>query len=107
VPNEAAGGDTSVQIPKTKSVVPGCRECVHAIRGDDNVGHEVVVAVKNSFWRAVTTLLVPLEIPENNGLVYLIVSTYSVHSSSHSPRDAVKSMSGFSDDEATAVTHPL
>ena len=67
--NETAGGDTSVQVPKTKSVVPGCRECVHAIRGDDDVGYEVVMAVKNSFWGAVTTLLIPLEIPKNDGFV--------------------------------------
>jgi hypothetical protein len=50
-------------------VVPGCREGVHAIRGDDDVGNEVVMAVKNSFWRAVATLLVPLEVPKNDGLV--------------------------------------
>ena len=50
VPNETAGGETSIQVPETKSMVPGCREGVHAIRRDDNVGYEVVMTVKNSFW---------------------------------------------------------
>src|SRR5260370_22796788 len=95
-----------MQVRETKSVIRGCREGVHDIRGDDNVGYEVIMAVKNSFWRAVATLLVPLEIPEDNGLVWLIVSTASIYSVFRSPRDAVKSISGFSDEEAIAVTHP-
>lgn len=69
VPNETAGSETSVQVPETKGVVPGRRKGVHAIRGDNNVGYEVVMTVKNSFWRAITTFVVSLEVPENDSLV--------------------------------------
>ena len=45
VSNESASGKTSVQVPKTKGVVPGRGESELTVRGDDNVGNEVVVTV--------------------------------------------------------------
>ena len=68
VANEAASGETGVQVPETESVIPGSREGELAIRGDDDIGDEVVVAVENALGVAVA-VLVAGQLPDDDGLV--------------------------------------
>jgi hypothetical protein len=69
VANESTGGITSIQVPKTQSVIPRCRQGIHAIRRDSNVGHEVVVAMEDSFWCAIVTHFVTFQCPHDNSLI--------------------------------------
>jgi len=57
VSNKSAGGGTSGKLPKAESLVPGSRESVGTIRGDDTVGNNMRVTVKRSFGVAVGTLV--------------------------------------------------
>lgn len=66
--NEAAGGCTGVKVPQTQCVVPGRRECELAIRRDNDVGYEVVVAVENSF-RVSVRVIVAGQLPDNDSFV--------------------------------------
>lgn len=45
-PSRLAG----VQVPKTEGVIPRSGESELAIRGDNDVGNEVVVSVEDAFW---------------------------------------------------------
>ena len=47
--NESTGGDTGVEVPKAKRVVPGRREGELAVGGDDDVRYKVVMAVEDAF----------------------------------------------------------
>lgn len=57
VADETTSSLASVQIPETEGMVPGGRKSELAIRGDDDVGHEVVVAVENALGVAILVLL--------------------------------------------------
>ena len=48
VADEAAGGETSVKVPETEGVVPRRGERELAVRGDNDVRDEVVVAVEDA-----------------------------------------------------------
>ena len=50
VPDKFPGRLTVVQIPETEGMIPRGGESELAIGGNDNVGNEVVVSVKNPFW---------------------------------------------------------
>lgn len=63
--NKAARGNTCVEVPKAEGVVPGGRECELAVRRDDNVGHEVIVAPKDAL-RVAVRILVTSELPDND-----------------------------------------
>jgi hypothetical protein len=108
VTDKAAGGETSVKVPETKGMVPRRRECELAVRGDDNVGHEVVMTLEDPLGVAVR-VLVARELPYNDRLVLRLPVSLSwpgLREAGDAPRDAVKIMSGFSDDVAMAVTQP-
>lgn len=68
VTDESAGGETRVEVPETKGVVPGGGESELAIGGDDNVRHKVVVAAEDLFWATVGAVLAG-ERPDDDGLV--------------------------------------
>ena len=68
VANEAAGGETSVKVPETKGVVPRRGEGELAVRGDDNIRDEVVVAGEDALGEAVL-VLVTGQLPDDDGLV--------------------------------------
>ena len=53
VADETAGGETGVEVPETEGVVPGRGQGELAVRGNNDVGDEVVVAVKDALWVAV------------------------------------------------------
>ena len=72
VSNEAAGGKAGVQVPKAEGVVPGRGECKLAIGGDDDVRHEVVVAVENALGVTVG-LVVAGELPDDDRLVWALL----------------------------------
>ena len=69
VTDEATGGEAGVKIPKTEGVVPGRGENELAVGGDDDVRHEVVVAVEDALGVSVL-LVVAGELPDNDSLVY-------------------------------------
>ena len=69
VADETAGGETSVKVPEAESVVPGRGKSELAVGGDDNVGYEVVVSVKDTL--GVTILVfVTSQLPDDDSLVY-------------------------------------
>lgn len=68
VADEAAGGGTGVQVPETESVVPGSGESELAVRGDNNVRDEVVVAVEDTLGVTVR-ILVAGQLPNDDSLV--------------------------------------
>ena len=68
VADEATGGETSVQVPKAESVVPGRGQSELAVGRDDNVRDEVVVAVEDAL-RVAVLILVTGELPDDDRLV--------------------------------------
>jgi len=68
VANESTRGLAGVEVPETKSVIPGCGEGELAIRRDDDIRYEVVVSVQNTFWKAVR-ILVTGQLPNDDSLV--------------------------------------
>lgn len=66
--DEAACGGTGVEVPETKSVVPGGRECELAVGRDNDIGDEVVVSVED-FFRGAVARLVTSQLPDYDGLV--------------------------------------
>lgn len=71
VSNEAARGDTGVEVPKAESMVPRRGERELAVRGDDDVRDEVVVSVEDALGVSVR-LLITGQLPDNDGLVCLM-----------------------------------
>jgi len=57
VANEAASGDTSVQIPQAKRSVPAGRESKLGIRRQDDILNEVSVALEGALGSAILVLL--------------------------------------------------
>lgn len=110
VADKAAGGEAGVKVPETEGVVPGRRESKLAVGGDDDVGHEVVVAAEDAL--GVTVLVVlTRQLPDDDGLVCEVhvqaKRSQNTRARVKVPREAVKIISGFSDEVAMAVTHPL
>ena len=68
VADEAAGGETGVEVPETEGVVPRRGEGELAVRGDDDVRDEVVVAVEDAL-RVAVLILVTGELPDDDRLV--------------------------------------
>ena len=66
--NEAASCHTSAQLPQTQRLVPGRREGVGAIGGDNAVGNDVAVAVEGALGVAVGGF-VASEVPDDERLV--------------------------------------
>lgn len=107
VANEAAGSQSRVKIPETEGMIPRSRESELAVRRDNDVRHEVVMSMEDSFWVSVRVIIAS-QLPDNDGLVYLMILEDILGSlQRYVPREAVKIMSGFSDEVAMAVTHPL
>jgi len=57
VANKSAGGGTGGKLPEAESLVPGSRESIGTIGGDNNVRNDVRMAVEGSFGVAVTPML--------------------------------------------------
>lgn len=57
VSNKTAGSETSVEVPEAEGVVPRGGERELAVRGDNNVRDEVVVAVEDALGVAVGILV--------------------------------------------------
>lgn len=68
VANKLAGGEAGVEVPETESLVPRRGESELAVRRDDNVGDEVVVAVEDLLGET-ERRLVTRELPDDDGLV--------------------------------------
>ena len=66
--DETTGSVASVKIPQAQRVVPRRGERELAIGGNDDVGNEVVVAVKDTL-RVTVLMLVTRELPDDDGLV--------------------------------------
>lgn len=69
VANKVAGRLSGGKLPQAKSLVPGRGESVCAIRGDDTVGHNVVVAVQGSLRIAVVAAILAGQVPDDQSLV--------------------------------------
>jgi hypothetical protein len=110
VANEAPRRLASVQIPKTEGMVPGRRQSELTVRGDNDVRNKVVMAVENALWVPIG-IFIASQLPDDDGLVCRRIknqmSLRRKDSLSDLPREAVRIMSGFSEDVAMAVTHPL
>jgi hypothetical protein len=57
VSNEATGGLSGVDFPKTEGSVPGSRKTELSIGGDDNIGNEVVMSTKGTAGVSVSVFL--------------------------------------------------
>lgn len=68
VADELPGGQTSVEVPEAEGVVPRGRKGKLTVRGDDDVGHEVVVAVEDLLGETKVTVLTG-QLPDDDGLV--------------------------------------
>lgn len=107
VAHKSASGLASVQVPETQSVVPRRGEGELAIGRDDDVRDKVIMTMKNSLGVAIR-ILIASKLPDNDRLVYEFSSEDKIYTkTSPVPREAVKIMSGFSEEVAIAVTHPL
>jgi len=71
--NEAAGGQSGVEVPETEGVIPGRGKGELAIGRDNNIGNKVVVAMENSLGITVR-IFVACQLPDNDGLVWIISS---------------------------------
>ena len=110
------GGQTRVEVPQTEGLVPRGREGELAVRRDGNVRDKVVVAVEDLLGETERGVISG-ELPDDDGLVYAQVASAvwpsripAIHQhlpgksmTDYSPLEAVKIMSGFSDEVATAV----
>lgn len=67
--DELAGGKAGVQVPETEGLVPRGREGELAVRRDDDVRDEVVVAVEDLLGET-ERRLVAGELPDDDGLVW-------------------------------------
>lgn len=76
VTNELTGGETGIKVPETECMIPGGRKGELAVRGDDDVGNEVVVAVENALWVAVG-IFITSQGPNNDGFVYASHTPYT------------------------------
>ena len=81
-----------------------------AVGGNDYVRDEVVVAVKDPFWVAVRVIITS-KLPDDDSFVYQLALAIVIQACPSTvnviPLEAVRIISGFSDDVAIAVTHPL
>ena len=57
VANEATGGLSRVDLPKTKSSIPGSRKSELSIRGDDDIADEVGVSPQGTLGISIRVLL--------------------------------------------------
>lgn len=105
VADELSGGEAGVQVPQSEGLVPRRGEGELAVRGDGNVGHKVVVAVEDLLGEA-ERVVVSRQLPDDDGLVWLGQPLILRSPGRDTPREAVKIMSGFSDEVAMAVTQP-
>lgn len=69
VANEATSGVASVEVPEAEGVIPGRRQSELAVRRDNDIRNEVVVAMKDALGVAVG-VLVAGQLPDNDSLVY-------------------------------------
>ena len=104
VSDELSGGQASVKIPQSEGLVPRGREGELTVRRDGDVGDKVVVSVQDLLWET-ERVLVSGELPNDDGLVFTSV-TRRFYPIFYTPREAVKIMSGFSEEVAMAVTQP-
>lgn len=72
VTNEATSGGTSVQVPKTKSLIPRSGKSELTIRRDSKVLNKVVVT-QQGLARNTIVHFVTSKVPDNNGLVYMFL----------------------------------
>ena len=108
VSDEFPGRLAGVQIPETEGVIPRCGESELAIRGNNDVGNKVVVSVENPFWIA-KRVLISGQLPDDDGFVCRDtgqISSLFLDLLGCAPREAVRIISGFSEEVAIAVTHP-
>jgi len=68
VSDETAGGGTSVQVPKTKSLIPGGGQGELTVRGDNNILNKVVVASESLTGDTVAGLISG-KVPDDDALV--------------------------------------
>jgi hypothetical protein len=68
VTDETAGGGAGVQVPKTKGLIPRGGQSELAVRGDNNIFNEVVVASESSTGNTVAGLISG-KVPDNDALV--------------------------------------
>lgn len=66
--DEATSGGSGSKLPQTESLVPGSRESVGAVGGDDTVGDDVGVTVEGTLWVSVGGLITG-QVPDDEGLV--------------------------------------
>lgn len=68
VPQEAASGLPSGQVPEAQCVIPGARQGKLSIRGDHDVLNEVRVSLQRAASEAVAALLTG-QVPHQDGLI--------------------------------------
>ena len=68
VSDESSGGLSRVQVPQSQGLVPRGGKSELSVRGDDNVGDEVVVTVQDLLGVTVFTVFTS-ELPDNDLLV--------------------------------------
>lgn len=108
VPDKFSGRLARVQVPETEGVIPRCGESELAIRGNNDVGNEVVVSVENPFW-ITERVFISGQLPDDDSFVCGETgqSLGLLHEPmTYIPREAVRIISGFSEEVAIAVTHP-
>lgn len=68
MPDEFPGRLAGVQIPEAESVIPRSGESELAVRGDNDVGNEVVVSVENAFG-VTKRIFIPGQLPDDDSFV--------------------------------------
>jgi hypothetical protein len=74
VADELAGSQACVEVPEAEGFVPRGRKGELAVRGDDDVRDEVVVAVEDLLGETKVAVLAR-ELPDNDGLVLEWISS--------------------------------
>lgn len=68
VANKATCCGTGVEVPEAKSVIPGRRQSELAVRGNDNIGNEMIMPVEDALGVTVG-VVVASQLPDDDGLV--------------------------------------
>lgn len=71
VTDEATGGQTSVEVPKTEGLIPGSGQGKLTIGRDDNILDGRVVSVKGLLGDTEVTLVIADQVPDDDGLVWI------------------------------------
>lgn len=65
---KSSGGLSSSKIPKPQGFVPGSRESIVSVRGEDNVTDEMRVSLQSFLGHSIVGVI-PCQLPDDEGVI--------------------------------------